>query len=140
MIIAANLKTNFTRKKTQEYLNEVEEFLKQNSCTQEVLVFPATSSLVPHNGKVIVGSQNAYPAYNGAFTGEIAQEQLDEFDVKNDIQKIAKEFEIQHLLDKNPLTWLDTMLNAVEHMNFFEGRATEYSKASTKGTWTEAFS
>jgi len=43
-------------------------------------------------------------------------------------------------IDKNPLTWLDTMLNAVEHMNFFEGRATEYSKASTKGTWAEAFS
>jgi len=40
----------------------------------------------------------------------------------------------------NPLIWLDTMLNAVEHMNFFEGRATEYSKASTKGTWSEAFS
>ena len=38
---------------------------------------------------------------------------------------------------KNPLTWLDTMLNGVEHMNFFEGRATEYSKASTKGTWGE---
>ena len=31
------------------------------------------------------------------------------------------------------------MLNAVEHMNFFEGRATEYSKASTRGNWTEAF-
>jgi ribonucleoside-diphosphate reductase beta chain len=43
-------------------------------------------------------------------------------------------------IDKNPLTWLDTMLNAVEHMNFFEGRATEYSKASTQGTWAEAFS
>ena len=43
-------------------------------------------------------------------------------------------------VDKNPLTWLDTMLNAVEHMNFFEGRATEYSKASTQGSWTEAFS
>ena len=42
-------------------------------------------------------------------------------------------------VEKNPLTWLDTMLNAVEHMNFFEGRATEYSKASTQGTWTEAF-
>ena len=43
-------------------------------------------------------------------------------------------------VDKNPLSWLDTMLNAVEHMNFFEGRATEYSKASTRGSWTEAFS
>jgi len=25
-------------------------------------------------------------------------------------------------------------------MNFFEGRATEYSKDSTQGTWVEAFS
>ena len=33
-----------------------------------------------------------------------------------------------------------SMLNAVEHMNFFEGRSTEYSKASTQGTWVEAFS
>jgi ribonucleoside-diphosphate reductase beta chain len=27
----------------------------------------------------------------------------------------------------------------VEHANFFENRATEYSKASTTGTWEEAF-
>ncbi|MBL6758575.1 MAG: ribonucleotide-diphosphate reductase subunit beta [Pelagibacteraceae bacterium] len=40
---------------------------------------------------------------------------------------------------ENPLEWLDNMLNGVEHMNFFEGRATEYSKASTKGSWVEAF-
>ena len=40
---------------------------------------------------------------------------------------------------KNPLTWLDNMLNGVEHMNFFEGRATEYSKASTKGSWGKVF-
>ena len=43
-------------------------------------------------------------------------------------------------IKKNPLTWLDTMLNAVEHMNFFGGRATEYSKASTQGSWIDAFS
>ena len=41
---------------------------------------------------------------------------------------------------KNPLPWMDQMLNAIEHTNFFENRATEYSKASTKGTWEEAFS
>ncbi|GAA4500069.1 ribonucleotide-diphosphate reductase subunit beta [Gluconacetobacter tumulicola] len=39
----------------------------------------------------------------------------------------------------NPLPWLDDMLNAVEHTNFFENRATEYSRASTSGTWEEAF-
>ncbi|MDH5558973.1 MAG: ribonucleotide-diphosphate reductase subunit beta [Alphaproteobacteria bacterium] len=40
---------------------------------------------------------------------------------------------------KNPLPWLDEILNGVEHTNFFENRATEYSKASTRGTWEEAF-
>src|SRR5471032_1307360 len=40
---------------------------------------------------------------------------------------------------KNPLPWMDQMLNAIEHTNFFENRSTEYSKASTKGSWEEAF-
>ena len=31
------------------------------------------------------------------------------------------------------------MLNGLEHANFFENRATEYSKAATRGTWDEAF-
>ena len=31
-------------------------------------------------------------------------------------------------IDKNPLPWMDEMLNGIEHMNFFEGRATEYTK------------
>ena len=43
-------------------------------------------------------------------------------------------------IGENPLPWMDEMLNAVEHTNFFENRATEYSKAATKGTWEEAFS
>ena len=42
-------------------------------------------------------------------------------------------------IERNPLPWLDEMLNAIEHTNFFENRATEYSKASTSGTWEEAF-
>ncbi len=40
---------------------------------------------------------------------------------------------------KNPLPWMDAILNGAEHTNFFENRATEYSKASTQGTWEEAF-
>jgi ribonucleoside-diphosphate reductase beta chain len=31
------------------------------------------------------------------------------------------------------------MLNAVEHANFLENRSTEYSKASTTGSWEDAF-
>lgn len=42
-------------------------------------------------------------------------------------------------IEKNPLPWMDEMLNGIEHMNFFEGRATEYTKAATVGTWDEVF-
>ena len=41
---------------------------------------------------------------------------------------------------KNPLPYMDEMLNSLEHANFFESRATEYSRAATQGTWDEAFS
>lgn len=40
---------------------------------------------------------------------------------------------------KNPLPWLDEILNGVEHTNFFENRVTEYTKAATTGSWEEAF-
>lgn len=43
-------------------------------------------------------------------------------------------------IEKNPLPWMDAMLNGAEHANFFENRATEYSKASTQGSWEDAFS
>lgn len=39
----------------------------------------------------------------------------------------------------NPLPWMDEILNAPEYVNFFEQRATEYSRAATQGTWPEAF-
>ncbi|MEI6187667.1 MAG: ribonucleotide-diphosphate reductase subunit beta [Alphaproteobacteria bacterium] len=44
-----------------------------------------------------------------------------------------------YLTDHNPLTWLDEILNGVEHANFFESRVTEYSKAATIGTWDDVF-
>jgi ribonucleoside-diphosphate reductase beta chain len=70
---------------------------------------------------------------------------LDAADTKQYIRFIAdrrlQQLGLQPLfhIEKNPLPWLDEMLNAVEHTNFFENRATEYSKASTSGTWEEAF-
>ena len=42
-------------------------------------------------------------------------------------------------IEKNPLPWMDEMLNAVEHTNFFEGIATEYSRAATTGSWSKTF-
>ena len=35
----------------------------------------------------------------------------------------------------HPLPWLTQILNGVEHANFFETRATEYSKGATRGQW-----
>jgi len=45
------------------------------------------------------------------------------------------------MLDKiynepNPLEWLDIMVNAKEHTNFFENRATEYAKGAVLEDWT----
>lgn len=42
-------------------------------------------------------------------------------------------------IERNPLPWLDDLLNGVEHTNFFENRVTEYTRAATQGTWDEAF-
>jgi len=39
----------------------------------------------------------------------------------------------------HPLPWLAPLLNGVEHANFFEQRATEYSKAATKGDWSDVW-
>ncbi len=82
MIIAANLKTNLTRKETREYIEKIESFIKETNATQEVLVFPAMSSLDSFDTKLIQGAQNAYPTKNGAFTGEIGLTHLEEFGIK----------------------------------------------------------
>lgn len=82
MIVAANLKTNLTRKQTGIYIEELEKFLNSQNITQEVLVFPATSSLDSYKTKTIIGAQNAYPVQNGAYTGEIGVDHLDEFEIK----------------------------------------------------------
>ena len=43
------------------------------------------------------------------------------------------------MIDDHPLPWLAPLLNGVEHANFFETRATEYSKAATRGNWNEVW-
>mgnify|MGYP001056782868 FL=1 len=42
-------------------------------------------------------------------------------------------------IERNPLPWMDDMITGLEHTNFFENRATEYSRAATQGTWEQAF-
>ncbi len=60
--------------------------------------------------------------------------------VKQYIRYIADRKLFELGLDKlyngtNPLGWLDIMVNAKEHTNFFENRATEYSKGSIVADW-----
>ncbi|MCA1935718.1 MAG: ribonucleotide-diphosphate reductase subunit beta [Asticcacaulis sp.] len=63
-------------------------------------------------------------------------------DIKQYIRYIAdwrlRQLELPEVfgVQENPLPWLQVLLSGVEHANFFEARATEYSKAATKGSWT----
>lgn len=42
-------------------------------------------------------------------------------------------------IEENPLPWMEEMLSGIEHSNFFEQRATEYSKSATQGDWQDVF-
>jgi len=81
MIIAANFKTNFTRVKTAAYINDLDAEIKANNYNQEVYIFPPSTALDSFDTSLHVGAQNAYGVDNGAFTGEIALEQLEEFQI-----------------------------------------------------------
>lgn len=39
----------------------------------------------------------------------------------------------------NPLPWLEWMLNAPEHTNFFENKSTEYAKGAVTGSWGDVW-
>ena len=40
---------------------------------------------------------------------------------------------------KNPLPWVEEMINAPTHTNFFENRATDYAKGALTGKWEEVW-
>ncbi|UGL62857.1 ribonucleotide-diphosphate reductase subunit beta [Xanthomonas phage MET13-T1] len=42
-------------------------------------------------------------------------------------------------VSKNPLGWVDAIVFGKEHTNFFENRATDYSKGAVTGSWDDAF-
>ncbi|MCR9266726.1 MAG: ribonucleotide-diphosphate reductase subunit beta, partial [Alphaproteobacteria bacterium] len=62
-------------------------------------------------------------------------------DIKQYIRYIAdwrmKQLKLPEIygVKEHPIPWLTEILNGVEHANFFEARATEYSKGATKGDW-----
>ena len=40
---------------------------------------------------------------------------------------------------KNPLPWVEEMINAPVHGNFFENRVTDYAKGALKGNWSDVW-
>jgi ribonucleoside-diphosphate reductase beta chain len=40
---------------------------------------------------------------------------------------------------KNPLPWIEEMINAPTHTNFFENRATDYAKGALTGDWSSVW-
>jgi ribonucleotide reductase beta subunit family protein with ferritin-like domain len=42
-------------------------------------------------------------------------------------------------IPKNPLPWVEEMINAPSHTNFFENRATDYAKGALSGDWNDVW-
>jgi triosephosphate isomerase len=82
MIYAANFKTNHTRATTRAYIEELARKLVEKKEEDRVFIFPPSTALDRFEGDFTTGTQNAYPAKNGAFTGEIGLEQLEEFGIE----------------------------------------------------------
>ena len=72
-------------------------------------------------------------------------ENLTEEDVKKYIRYIADRRLIAlgmkgiFKVKKNPLPWVEEMINAPTHTNFFENRATDYAKGALSGTWQDVW-
>jgi len=82
MIFAANFKTNHTRGITRKYIEALTEKIVDSACKDDIYVFPPSTALDYFETPITIGAQNAYPTINGAYTGEIGMEQLDEFKIK----------------------------------------------------------
>ena len=82
MIYAANFKTNHTRESTKNYIDDLQRKLVDKKEEDSIVIFPPLTALDNYESSdFIVGAQNAYPIENGAFTGEVGTEQLDEFNI-----------------------------------------------------------
>jgi triosephosphate isomerase len=82
MIYAANFKTNHTRATTKAYIEALKEKLIAKKPEDKIYIFPPATALDSYAGDFTIGTQNAYPAQNGAYTGEIGVEQLTEFGIE----------------------------------------------------------
>jgi triosephosphate isomerase len=96
MIFAANFKTNHTRQSTANYIAQLNEKIRGKKSEDRVYIFPPATALACYDGDFTLGTQNAYPAHNGAYTGEIGLEQLDEFGIKTILIGHSERRELLH--------------------------------------------
>ena len=82
MIFAGNFKTNHTRESTALYLKALKKKIIAKNEEDRVIIFPPLTALDTYEYDFTIGVQNAYATYNGAYTGEIGLEQLQEFEIK----------------------------------------------------------
>ncbi|TKX30323.1 triose-phosphate isomerase [Campylobacter sp. MIT 12-5580] len=82
MIYAANLKCHHSRASFALYAQKLDEALKIHK-KDEIFVFPPSSCFHANIKHFTQGAQNFYPCVQGAFTGEIGKEQLDEFGINS---------------------------------------------------------
>ena len=74
-----------------------------------------------------------------------AMEDLSSEDVKKYIRYIADRRLISlglkgvFKVKRNPLPWVEEMINAPTHTNFFENRATDYAKGALSGDWGDVW-
>lgn len=78
--------------------------------------------------------------YEGSDVPELPKEQVKEY-IRFLADKRLLGLGLKKIFNstKNPLPWVDAMVNGLEHANFFEARSTEYAKASTTGNWQDIF-
>ena len=75
-----------------------------------------------------------------------AMEDLTSEDVKKYIRYIADRRLISlglkgiFKVKRNPLPWVEEMINAPTHTNFFENRVTDYAKGTLNGSWGDVWS
>jgi len=82
MIYAANFKMHHTRASTKAYIEALQEALVGKHADDRVIVFPPSTAYDHYEGDFTLGAQNAYPAKEGAYTGEIGIAQLEEFGIR----------------------------------------------------------
>jgi len=74
-----------------------------------------------------------------------AMENLTSDDVKKYIRYIADRRLISlglkgvFKVKRNPLPWVEEMINAPTHTNFFENKSTDYAKGALSGTWSDVW-